>query len=1031
MNESILKALMRLFALVIDIEENKEITENEKNIVRSFLSRHLNSDMTEKYMVIFNEYLDLYQQRDIQRDSKKDRKRTSLTSMRILGICDEINKELEQKQKVYVIIQLVEFISYDKQATAKELEFLESVASAFNISPDEFFNIRDFITRSGKDIHDKKKVLMISNSETSPHPDIKHICNKNLSGKIYFLNIPETNTYILNYVGNDDLYLNCQNILPGLTYTFDRGSSIRNSNIDTVYYSDIAGKFSDAGPGSKINIKANNVVFKFKNSNNGIQDFSFYEESGRLVGIMGGSGVGKSTLLNVLNGNLKPQMGEVLINGYNLYDEKEKNELKGVIGYVPQDDLLIEELTVFQNLFYNARLCLNNFNIQKIEELVKKVLDDLDLLEISNLKVGNPLNKVISGGQRKRVNIALELIREPSILFIDEPTSGLSSVDSEAVMNLLKEQTYKGKLVIVNIHQPSSDLYKMFDKVIIMDKGGYQVYYGNPGEAIIYFKSMSHHVNPDEDQCVKCGNVNPDQVLQIIEAKVLNENGKPTRTRKISPREWYEMFREKFSTKHEIKPGKESIPQNYFSIPGVLKQLKIFFQRDLLSKLTNRQYLLISLFEAPLLAFILGFFTKYIRGLEDRPDEYLIINNENLPAYLFMSVVVALFLGLIVSSEEIIKDRRILQRESFLNLSRFSYLNSKILIMFMLSAVQTISYVLIGNMILGIKGMTLSYWLILFSASCCANMMGLNISSAFNSVITIYILIPFLLIPQLLLGGVIVKFDKLHKSLTSYEYVPVIGDLMTLRWAYEALAVEQFKNNEFEKNFYAFDQKISSLEYNVLLINELKNILGETELALNTNKNQKLAVKNLKILNEYIKRFNHTTPAVKNNISEKLEISSFSNSKAAETRKYLDQLYSYFNQKKIESQYELDNLNTELIDQMGGMAAFLEYKNRYYNTALAELVTNKRDFNKKVMRYNDKLIRKFEPVYMEPTSRMGRAHFYAPVKIIYNTTFDTLSFNAVVIWIMSVLFYFTLYFDVIRRAMTFFGSIRFKKTTVE
>jgi hypothetical protein len=162
-----------------------------------------------------------------------------------------------------------------------------------------------------------------------------------------------------------------------------------------------------------------------------------------------------------------------------------------------------------------------------------------------------------------------------------------------------------------------------------------------------------------------------------------------------------------------------------------------------------------------------------------------------------------------------------------------------------------------------------------------------------------------------------------------------------------------------------------------------------------------------------------------------LEISSFSSSKAAETRKYLDQLYSYFNQKKIESQYELDNLNTELIDQMGGMAAFLEYKNRYYNTALAELVTNKRDFNKKVMRYNDKLIRKFEPVYMEPTSRMGRAHFYAPVKIIGNTTFDTLSFNAVFIWIMSVLFYFTLYFDVIRRAMTFFASIRFKKTTVE
>jgi hypothetical protein len=310
-------------------------------------------------------------------------------------------------------------------------------------------------------------------------------------------------------------------------------------------------------------------------------------------------------------------------------------------------------------------------------------------------------------------------------------------------------------------------------------------------------------------------------------------------------------------------------------------------------------------------------------------------------------------------------------------------------------------------------------------------MMGLNISSGFNSVITIYILIPFLLIPQLLLGGVIVKFDKLHRSLTSYENVPVIGDLMTLRWAYEALVVEQFKNNKFEKNFYAFDQNISNLEYNVLLINELKNILGETELAVNANKNQELTINNLNILNDYIKRFNLTTPAIKNNITEKMKINSFNNSKAAEIRKYLDQLYSYFNQKKIESQFQLDNLNTKLIAQMGGEGAFLEFKNRFYNNSLAELVTNKRDNNKKVMRYKDKLIRKFEPVYMEPTSRVGRAHFYAPVKIIGNTIFDSLSFNVVVIWIISVLLYFTLYFDVIRKIFSFFEYTRLKKPVAE
>ena len=125
------------------------------------------------------------------------------------------------------------------------------------------------------------------------------------------------------------------------------------------------------------------------------------------------------------------------------------------------------------------------------------------------------------------------------------------------------------------------------------------------------------------------------------------------------------------------------------------------------------------------------------------------MENDNLPAYIFMCVITSMFLGLIISSEEILKDRKILKRESFLNLSWFSYINSKIIMMFLISAIQTISFILVGNSILGIKGMTLQYWLVLFTTSCCANIIGLNLSSALNSVITIYILIPFIIIPQL------------------------------------------------------------------------------------------------------------------------------------------------------------------------------------------------------------------------------------------------------------------------------------------
>ena len=256
------------------------------------------------------------------------------------------------------------------------------------------------------------------------------------------------------------------------------------------------------------------------------------------------------------------------------------------------------------------------------------------------------------------------------------------------------------------------------------------------------------------------------------------------------------------SAKHETVK-----PQKVLQIPGWFNQLKIFIRRDVLSKLANQQYVLINFLEAPLLAFILSFLVRFYNTDEFLRHGYIFGENENIPAYLFMAVVVALFIGLTVSAEEIIKDRKIRKREKFLNLSNSSYLMSKIVILFVLSAVQTMMFVLIGNSILGIKGMWFDYWLVLFSVSCFANLLGLNVSSAFNSAITIYILIPFLIIPQLLLSGVLVKFDKLNPSVTEQGVVPFWGEVMVSRWGFEALAVNQFVNNKYERLFYSFEKK--------------------------------------------------------------------------------------------------------------------------------------------------------------------------------------------------------------------------------
>jgi ABC-type multidrug transport system ATPase subunit len=730
--------------------------------------------------------------------------------------------------------------------------------------------------------------------------------------------------------------------------------------------------------------------------------------------------------MSVLSGIIRPHKGEVLINGYDVYSEKDKIHLKGIVGFVPQDDLLIEELTVYQNLYYSAKMCLDNLTEAELSEVLIKTLKELDLDEIMHLRVGSSLDKVISGGQRKRLNIALELIREPAILFVDEPTSGLSSVDSDIVMTLLKEQAFNGKLVITNIHQPGSDLYKMFDKIMIIDKGGFRIFYGNPSEAVVYFKIKSSHANACEDQCVTCGNVDSDQLLQIIEAKVVNENGRHTNIRKVTPQEWAERFNErKEKVEMDGQPVSRILPENRSRIPGLIKQSGIYFIRDILSKMSNRQYVIISLLGSPLLAFLLAFFTKYASG-----GEFVFSENENLAAYLFMSVITSLFLGLIISAEEIIRDRKILKRESFLNLSWVSYLNSKILIMFLISAIQTISFVLIGNFILEIKGMTFAYWLIFFTTSCFANMMGLNISSSFDSVVTIYILIPFFIIPQLLFSGVLVKFDKLHQGgLTKSEFVPVIGDVMAARWSFEALAVEQFKNNKYERNFFKENLGKSQNDwYANYLIPALKNDLRECMALKDSNKYKERIKGNYYKLNYYTDKLSSIAGfgKISGEWKDSLAIEKISSETLKETNRYLDSLASQFRYQRKKNINMLDSVSNAIIAETGE-EKLISLRDNYTNKGLEELVLNRSSISDKTFETSNKIIQKFEPAYMKPYSRYGRAHFYSPYKLVGTKMIDTFRFNLMIMWLATLGLYILLCFNGMRKLINIFGNRKYRK----
>ena len=943
MTDVILSSFISLFALFGKVEQVDE--ERAKKMLVNYLRHHFGIRNTDLYVDLYSDMRMAYEMTDDLN-----------TIDTVTAICSNLQTDIRNTEKALLLLRLLEFCADDDGFT--DIMF-RTMAEQFNIPDSQYNDFMDFV-----------------NNKSTEHVMLHQL--EGFDGQLKTLLDPITGLLLFTYMGNDTVLLNDVPVLSGAYQVWIQSSVLKGKSGTPVYYSSIISKYEHTdNEVQAVEFCGRDINFRFPGSDNGMHDLSFTLHNGELLAIMGGSGTGKTTLLSLLNGSLKPQEGSITINGHDISEPKAKD----LIGFVPQDDLLIEELTVYQNLWFTAKLCFEGMPDEDIDHRVMKTLKDLGLDAAKDLKVGSAINKYISGGQRKRLNIALELIREPAVLFLDEPTSGLSSADTEKVINLLKEQTLKGKLIVVNIHQPSSDVYKLFDRLWLLDKGGYPVFDGNPIDAITYFKEAANYADAETSACPMCGNVNPEIVLNIIDEKALNSNGELSDERKMTPQDWHELY---LKDRVELgQPAVSSIPPSDQKKPSVLKQFAIFLHRNFKTKITNVQYLLITLLEAPLLAAVCAFLTRFAP-----PEGYSVMDNKNLVSYFFMAVIVATFTGMSGSAEEIIKDRALLKRESFLHLSYSSYIWSKIIYMAGVSLIQTLLFIVIGNTIMGIHGLFLTWWFILFVTALLANLTGLLLSQCLNSVVAIYISIPMLLIPQILLCGLVVSFSDLTPKSTTGN-VPLIGDLIPSRWSYEALAVSSFTDNEYERQFFETDKgKYETQYYNIGMLDELQS-------QLETMKDEQRQGKKAKV--------NHME-VIRTNLPK---LTAFCGMKPYQGDDSYESLNIYLKQAedilaKRGNQFTLkgDALVSNYIRQ-NGKDAFLQLKRDNYNTKLEDCVIGA-DQRRMLDVVDNYIVPRMYSIYLTPQSQIGRAPFYSSEKILGTWHIKTLWFNMGVLLLMCI-----------------------------
>ena len=593
-------------------------------------------------------------------------------------------------------------------------------------------------------------------------------------------------------------------------------------------------------------LEVRDLVCRFRSGQVALDGLSFSVQRGEMVCVMGASGAGKSTLMRSLCGQFSPAQGDVLFNGRSLYGHYDS--LRKYVTYIPQHDAFDEHLTIEENLDFAAALRSPYLSRRERSRRIDGKLAELGLNERRNFVVGAADKKTLSGGERKRLNIGLDMIGSADIYLFDEPTSGLSSKDSEHVIEIIRGLSHN-KIVLVTIHQPTSKIFQMFHKAVLLDRGGKLVFFGTPQEMLKYFAEAEHqqHFGTDLGACEACGTTRPEFIFDVLETPLRdlsgdiifeeNNRGQLVPARRYSPDFWrdkYEAYR-LVKDVQQTTPPRETPPplpasatrrREPFRWREEWKQFHVLLKRAFFSKLRNRANLLVTLLAAPVLAFLIGFVLRYAES-----GRYDFASAFHIPTYLFLSLVVAMFLGLTNSVDDITRDRPVLLRERNLNIRLGYYIMAKALTLAFFAVIQCVLYTIIGDLLLAVRGV---FWLVfvaLFLTTMSGIAIGLVVSSLVNEAKTAVLVIPVVLIPQIILAGALIKYEEMNRNLdfvytaeqwfrahpdTAMEarsdlQVPLICQFMPMRWSYEALVFAQAKLNPLTRRQEIIQKQIDEL----------------------------------------------------------------------------------------------------------------------------------------------------------------------------------------------------------------------------